>query len=135
MKIPVLVILLFMIFLHIIDDYHLQGILISMKQKIWWKEQCLDSEYKKYKNDYIPALICHSFSWSFMIMLPILVYNFSHLSFYNYYGFFILNWIIHGYVDNEKANKRSINLIVDQSAHFIQIILSWVFCCILLCLK
>ena len=28
--------LLLMIFLHIIDDYKLQGILASMKQKNWW---------------------------------------------------------------------------------------------------
>ena len=28
--------LLFMVFLHIVDDYYLQGILASMKQKQWW---------------------------------------------------------------------------------------------------
>jgi hypothetical protein len=28
--------LLLMIFLHIVDDYYLQGILASMKQKEWW---------------------------------------------------------------------------------------------------
>ena len=62
-------ILIAMIFLHIIDDYKLQGILASMKQKKWWKEQ---NDYKSmYKYDYIIALLTHSFSWSFMIMLPI----------------------------------------------------------------
>lgn len=30
--------LLLMIFLHIVDDYYLQGILASMKQKEWWNK-------------------------------------------------------------------------------------------------
>ena len=30
---------LLMILLHVIDDFHLQGILASMKQKEWWKKQ------------------------------------------------------------------------------------------------
>ena len=28
---------LLMILLHVIDDFHLQGILANMKQKEWWK--------------------------------------------------------------------------------------------------
>ena len=32
-------ILLFMIMMHIVDDYYLQGILASMKQKSWWMKQ------------------------------------------------------------------------------------------------
>ena len=61
-------ILLTMIFLHIVDDYYLQGILAQMKQKKFWKEQAPD---EKYKYDYIWALIMHGFSWAFMIMLPL----------------------------------------------------------------
>lgn len=62
-------ILLFMIMMHIVDDYYLQGILASMKQKSWWKKQ---PNYKdKYSNDYLIALMMHAFSWSFCIMLPI----------------------------------------------------------------
>ena len=30
--------LLLMIFLHIVDDYYLQGILASMKQRGWWEK-------------------------------------------------------------------------------------------------
>ena len=114
-------ILLAMIFLHIIDDYKLQGILASMKQKKWWEEQ---NGYKKlYKNDYIPALIEHSFSWTFMIMLPIaIMLNFS-------IGWWIIiyiaNTIIHAFVDDLKANKLKINLVIDQSVHLIQIITTW----------
>lgn len=50
-------ILLWMIFMHIVDDYRLQGILASMKQKSWWKEQ---PQYKPmYKRDYI-AVFAHA---------------------------------------------------------------------------
>ena len=43
-------IFLTMIFLHIVDDYYLQGILAQMKQKKFWKEQAPD---ELYKYDYI----------------------------------------------------------------------------------
>lgn len=49
-----------MLFLHIFDDYYLQGILASMKQKDWWRKQ--EGYNEKYKDDYIPALFCHAFS-------------------------------------------------------------------------
>lgn len=45
-----MMIFLTMIFLHIVDDYYLQGILAQMKQKKFWKEQAPDV---KYKYDYI----------------------------------------------------------------------------------
>ena len=63
-------IILAMIFCHIVDDYYLQGGLTSMKQKKWWQE---NAPQKLYKYDYIVALIMHSMSWSFMIMLPIAI--------------------------------------------------------------
>ena len=60
-----------MCFCHIVDDYYLQGILASMKQKSWWTKQ--ESYEDKYKNDYIVALLMHAFSWSFMILIPFLL--------------------------------------------------------------
>ena len=57
-----------MIFCHIVDDYYLQGWLASAKQKKYWEENAPD---KMYKHDYIWALIMHSFSWAFMVMLPV----------------------------------------------------------------
>ena len=30
--------LLTMIFLHIVDDYYLQGVLAKMKQRKWWED-------------------------------------------------------------------------------------------------
>jgi hypothetical protein len=116
-------ILLSMIFLHIVDDYKLQqGLLVNLKQKSFWKEYI--EKDSKYKFDYIVALIMHSFSWSFMIMLPIaFVFNFQ-ISLLFVIAF-VLNLIIHAIVDNLKANKFKINLIVDQSIHIIQIVITF----------
>lgn len=113
--------ILLMIFFHIVDDYYLQGILASMKQKLWWEKQ---EEYTdKYKYDYLVALFMHSFSWAFMIMLPIaFVHNFQiGISFVIVFG---LNVIIHAMVDNLKANNFKVNLVQDQAIHMAQIIIT-----------
>ena len=110
-----------MIFLHIVDDYYLQGILASMKQKEWWHKTAPE---KMYRYDYIVALIMHGFSWAFMIMLPIAI----SMEFQCPIGFifaFLVNFIVHAMVDNMKANERRINLICDQSIHIAQIILTF----------
>lgn len=109
-----------MIFCHIIDDYRLQGILASMKQRSWWEENYPE---KLYKYDYIIALAMHSISWSFMIMLPVAAY----MSFRPTNIFFVMlaaNSVIHAIVDDLKANKHKINLIVDQSVHMVQIVVT-----------
>ena len=117
-------IILLMMFCHIIDDYKLQGILASMKQKKWWEEQ---KEYKEmYRHDYICALLIHSFSWSFMIMLPIAFVKGFEIS-VTFLIFFIANMIVHTIVDDLKANKFQINLIVDQTMHLCQIITTAMF--------
>lgn len=121
---PVLI-LLCMFFMHIVDDYYLQGILASMKQKSWWEKNAPDSLYK---NDYKMALTEHAFSWTFMMMLPIIVYTAiigTMLPIWFIASIFILNVIIHALVDNAKANKKTINLVQDQSIHFLQIICTW----------
>lgn len=112
-----------MIFLHIVDDYYLQGWLASAKQKSWWKSNAPD---KMYSHDYMIALFMHSFSWTFMISLPPTIYTIL-------YGgsifpiLFIGNILLHMLVDNEKANRKTINLITDQSIHMLQILWLW-FC-------
>lgn len=111
-------ILISMIFLHIVDDYYLQGWLASAKQKQWWSK---NAPRKLYKYDYIWALIMHSFSWSFMIMLPIAIYNKFDFTF-SYFILFCLNLTIHAIVDDLKANKLQINLWTDQIIHIFQII-------------
>lgn len=113
-----------MLFLHIVDDYYLQGFLATTKQKSWWREQ--KGYDDKYKHDYICALIEHGFSWTFMIMLPWLIVRFNWL----YVVVFVVNWIIHSLIDNLKANKKKINLCQDQLYHVGQIVVSWILMCV-----
>ena len=115
-------ILLTMIFLHIIDDWVLQNKLALMKQKDWWTSH---PEYKDmYKYDYIVALLTHAFSWTFMIMLPI-AYVLSWNIGFGFIVTFIINLAIHAIVDDLKANKKKINLIMDQAIHIVQIVLTY----------
>ena len=115
-------VLLWMIFFHIVDDFVLQPICLSaLKQKSYWQENAPD---KQYERDYIWALIMHSFSWAFMIMLP--VANFYHFNVgYEFTIMFIINVVVHAFVDNMKANWKVINLWADQFFHLAQILLTF----------
>lgn len=126
-------ILFFMILCHIVDDFVLQPVCLSnLKQKTWWEKNVIKCEWQKelYKNDYLAALTIHSLSWSIMIHIPIMV------------EFIVNDWVllisillnaaIHFYVDNLKANENKINLIVDQSIHILQIILTFIILLIVL---
>ena len=115
-------ILLLMVFAHIVDDYYLQGILASMKQKGWWKTK---EWYKPlYKDDYKMALLMHSMSWSIMILLPsIFIIGINP---YLALGAFICNTAIHYYIDDLKANRGKINLVVDQTVHLMQVFVTWI---------
>lgn len=121
--------LLIMIFLHIVDDYRLQGILASLKQKSWWKENAPD---ELYKYDYIIALFMHSFSWAFMIMIVPSIYLLTRLdnmrkSVILISIFLIVNLFMHMHVDDLKANRKRINLFGDQLLHLLQIVDTWTF--------
>ena len=107
-----------MIFCHVIEDFHIQGILADLKQKHWWKMQTGES---RYYNDYIPSIIAHGFEWSVFIHIP-LIYT---------YGFIppifisvVVNTFIHAYIDDLKCNRHRLNLIQDQSLHIIEIIIT-----------
>ena len=121
-------VLFLMILCHIIDDFVLQPVCLSnLKQKSWWGEHC---NGKQYRNDYKMALFIHSLSWSIMIHLPIIllyICNSWVLSFS-----ILINMIIHYIVDDLKANKYKINLVIDQIIHFIQIILTFIIIFIVL---
>lgn len=114
-------VLLAMIFCHVVDDYYLQGILASMKQKDWWRK---NAPQELYRCDWIPAILAHAFSWSFCIMLPIVIYSKFDLTL-AFYILFIMNVAVHATVDNAKCNKHEINLVLDQTLHLIQIICTW----------
>lgn len=117
----IFVVLILMLFAHIVDDFYLQGILAKMKQKSWQENNAPD---KLYKYDYIVALVIHALSWAIMITLLILfasAWN-PHWAIYLMLG---INFAIHAVVDDLKANKHTINLVADQSIHFVQIIVTW----------
>lgn len=122
----VLFVILSMIFCHVIADYNLQGWLASAKQKSYWEQNAPE---KLYKYDYIMALIMHSISWTFMIMLPI-----AYIQKFNvdilFLILFIGNAIMHSIVDHMKANEKIINLWQDQFMHMIQIGITFTLLCI-----
>lgn len=125
-------ILLSMLFLHIVDDFYLQGLLAKMKQKSWWQDQLgVSDRYEKYMNDWKIALVEHAFSWAFSISFPMLLYMLitnsdSLLQVTVFLASLVLNVIIHAIVDNKKCNKLEINLIQDQLCHIVQIIVTWI---------
>ena len=113
-------IILCMIFCHIIADYNLQGWLVSAKQKSYWEKNAPD---QMYKHDYICALVMHSFSWTFMIMLPLMyAVGFKVNSFLLF--LFVSNVLLHAITDDFKANKKVLNLWQDQSIHMYQIVIT-----------
>lgn len=114
-----LFVIMFMLFCHVFDDYKLQaGVLNNLKQKKWWREQ---PEYNEcYRYDYIVGLIMHSISWSFMIMLPLAIYLSFNITL-PFVIIFLCNVLVHAVVDDLKANRKVINLVVDQAVHMAQI--------------
>lgn len=119
-----ILLLLAMTFMHIVDDYYLQGWLASAKQKSWWKQNAPD---ELYKHDYIMALFMHSFSWAFMIMIIPTIYALTIAANVPLIvSLFVGNLCVHMVVDDMKANKKEINLIQDQLIHLTQIVITWV---------
>ena len=121
------IILITMIFLHIVDDFYLQGSLAKYKQKDWWKENYPQDIYR---NDYIICLLIHSFSWSFVMMLPItigLVFNLNYVDTDYFIYFFVMgfNIVVHSIIDDSKANWKITSLTKDQVLHLLQILGTW----------
>ena len=115
----ILIVIIASFFLHIVDDFYLQGILASMKQREWWEEHYND---ELYRHDYIVALLIHSMSWSFMVHLPTLVYLYLGGRDLNFFcSSLLLHAVIHVIIDDAKANAHSINLVTDQVLHILQI--------------
>lgn len=127
----VLFILIIMLFLHVFADYHLQGILATLKQKSAWPQKPQDNIFRF---DYKAALAAHAFEWSFIITLPCLIsiwHACTDLSWPNikigaiYIMMLIMNAIFHHAADDLKANEKTINLTVDQIFHVVQIFITW----------
>ena len=113
-----------MTFCHVIADYNLQGILANFKQVKWWKE---NHHTDKDEKNAETALSIHSGSWSFMIMLPIMIYMFITKQ-YNFHFYIIslgVNSLIHLFIDDMKCNEEMINYYTDQYCHMGQIAITW----------
>ena len=67
----------------------------------------------------------HAFSWSIMIMLPVM-FLVPTVSCIALIGCIIINGLVHAYVDDLKANKFELNLVEDQLIHFIQIFITFI---------
>ena len=108
-----------MILCHLIDDFTLQpAILSKLKQKEFWKDLP-----RLYRNDYKIALFLHSLEWSIMIHLPI-IFLCENCPDCLLFWSVLVNSGIHSWVDDLKANRKKISLVVDQSIHFLQIIIT-----------
>lgn len=117
-------IILWMLFNHVFDDYFLQGCLANLKQEEYWQKNIPENFYEFYRDDYLMALLMHSISWSFMIMLPI-AFAMSFNVDLVFVVFFFLNVIFHAVVDDMKANRKTINLVIDQSIHIFQVLFTY----------
>ena len=117
-------ILFIMLFLHIVDDYYLQGVFAKLKQKSWWEENAPNALYR---HDYKIALLEHGFSWAFVVMLPVLVCMIctNNIDYVWYIIVFVTNMLLHAWIDDCKANKQQINLIMDQICHLWQVVWIW----------
>ena len=117
------VILILMLLGHLVSDYTLQGWLADGKQRKWWQKLVPNGELpRKYRFDYIAALICHALYWSIFICAPF------YASAYFLWAI-LANTVVHAIVDDLKANRGVLNLIQDQLLHLIQILVTF-FCLI-----
>ena len=98
----ILMLFFMMLFCHVVDDFYLQpGMLSTLKQKKFWEKECKKENlnFDFYKNDYKAALFIHGFSWSFMILFPLIVYSIANSTINKdytvYVPFLIANALIH----------------------------------------
>jgi len=113
-----IVLLLLMLLAHIVEDFHLQGKMADMKQKIWWLKQTDDP---RYRYDYIPVLILHGIEWAVCVSIPVFFYT----GFEPSAGYVLMACVmaaIHSIVDHMKCNELCINLVTDQAIHMVQIV-------------
>ena len=118
MQNPVLLLYISM-FLHIMADFNLQGLLANFKQKSFWDKVCKDYKTNKYQLDYIICLLIHSFSWTFMVMIP---YLFVCPFDVKFRIVFWVNVFVHAIIDDLKANKFKLTLMQDQILHLVQLL-------------
>lgn len=104
-----------MVLLHVIEDFHMQGIMAQMKQREFWREYP-----EMYADDWIPVILLHGFEWAMIVSVPCLLASWFDVS-----AWFIVTMVamglVHAYVDHLKANRLRITLVQDQAMHIVQI--------------
>lgn len=108
------IVLILMLLAHFFVDFHLQGILVDMKQEQWWNNS-------KYKYDYLAALAIRSLEWTLWVMIPLFLL--PHLDLGIFLLLVALNTVVHSLTDNSKVNYnyKDISLVQDQIIHLAQI--------------
>lgn len=114
-----------MLFLHLFADFTLQGWFAQGKQRSWWVDQCNKAglDFRPYRYDYLCAMIGHSVYWSLVTFAPVL-FMVNWPGIWVAVLFLVVQITVHAVIDDLKANKLRINLIQDQLAHILQIILA-----------
>lgn len=103
-----------MCFMHIVDDYYLQGFLAQGKTKTFWVNNGVEDNTSHWV-----CLISHGFSNSVMISIPpivlVLINDIPILD--DICVAIVFMTVIHAILDNIKANMKITTLIVDQLSH------------------
>lgn len=112
----VAVVLLLMVAMHVIEDFHLQGRMADMKQRAWW------SQYpERYSRDWMPVILLHGMEWSVLVSLPLLLLTGLDAGWW-FAAMVAVNGLVHAGVDHLKANSLRIDLIQDQTVHMVQMV-------------
>lgn len=110
------VVLLLMVAMHVIEDFHLQGRMAEMKQRSWW-----EGYPEMYSGDWVPVILLHGMEWSVLVSLPLLLLTGLDVGWW-FAAMVTANGLIHAGVDHLKANDFKIDLVRDQTAHMAQIV-------------
>ena len=127
--------------LHLLADFHFQGVLANMKQKSWWQYQVkkrfgpteeanratrvfggkLEDHYELptwYDYDWFAGLLCHAAMWGIITYLP-MIYTTKAWLWSVLVG---VNICLHAIVDHLKCNRiGTLNLNQDQFLHLVQV--------------
>lgn len=121
----ILFLLLVSVYLHFWDDFHHQGCLKEMKQRIWWETHPQYTD--EYANDYKICMMVHAFEWACAVHAPYIIYGlynglFTDMKVVMTLTSITFHMLYHARIDSMKANERKINLVTDQANHMIQLL-------------
>ena len=117
-----ILLLVLMVALHTIEDFHVQGIMAQMKQRSWWVN---NAPSPKYRYDHLPVILLHGLEWAVFVSLPLMWA--SDWSLPDWFCALIAAMgLVHSVIDHLKANMLKINLVQGQALHMVQIAIIWI---------